>query len=101
MATRREFLSAVGAGCFRHEAHRSELFAHFRDLEEAHGVLRVWPSAANFLLVELEDATRAFSRARTAGLLVRDVRAQPGLDRALRITVGTREQNERLLEAWR
>ena len=62
-------------------------------------VVRVFPSDANFLLVELHDASRAFSRARAAGLLVRDVRAQPGLGRHLRITVGTPEQNTRLIAA--
>jgi histidinol-phosphate aminotransferase len=63
------------------------------------GVRRVWPSDANFVLAEFDDAPAAFARARNAGLLVRDVRSQPGLERALRITVGTVEQNTRLLRA--
>ena len=62
-------------------------------------VTRVWPSAANFLLVEFKDPQRAFECARAAGLLVRDVRRQPGLDQALRLTVGTPEQNQRLIAA--
>jgi len=62
-------------------------------------VTRVYPSVANFVLAEFEDATAAFARAREAGLLVRDVRAQPGLGRHLRITVGTAEQNSRLIAA--
>ncbi len=60
---------------------------------------RLYPSDANFLLVEFRDAPAAFARARAAGLLVRDVRAQPGLGRHLRITVGTPEQNARLIAA--
>ena len=48
---------------------------------------RVWPSEANFLLVEFADPQRR-SQARAAGLLVRDVRRQPGLERSLRLTVG-------------
>jgi histidinol-phosphate aminotransferase len=64
-------------------------------------VERVWPSQANFLLVELTDADRALRRARESNLLIRDVRAQPGLGRAVRITIGTPEQNGRLLEALR
>ena len=63
-------------------------------------VVRVWPSAANFVLAEFEDAGAAVTRAREARLLVRDARGYPGLGRALRITVGTPEQNGRLLEAW-
>ncbi len=61
------------------------------------GVVRVLPSVANFLLVEFRDASAAFARARAVGLLVRDVRSQPGLGRHLRITVGTPEQNARLV----
>ncbi|MGH8170061.1 MAG: histidinol-phosphate transaminase [Steroidobacteraceae bacterium] len=63
-------------------------------------VRKVWPSDANFVLTELEDAAAALARAREAHLLVRDARGYPGLGRALRITVGTPEQNSRLLAAW-
>lgn len=63
-------------------------------------VTRVWPSAANFVLAEFEDAGAALARGREARLLVRDARGYPGLSRALRVTVGTPEQNGRLLEAW-
>ena len=68
-------------------------------LRGSKSVIRVWPSAANFLLVEFASPQLAFDRACAAGLLVRDVRRQPGLDRALRITVGTPEQNRRLIGA--
>ena len=61
------------------------------------GTRRVWPSAANFLLVEFADASAALQRARAAGLLVRDVRAHAALQNALRISVGGREQNELLI----
>ncbi|MDE2451005.1 MAG: histidinol-phosphate transaminase, partial [Gammaproteobacteria bacterium] len=37
-------------------------------------VTRVWPSAANFVLAEFEDAGAALARAREARLLVRDAR---------------------------
>ncbi len=63
-------------------------------------VTRVWPTDANFVLAELDDAGAALARGREARLLVRDARGYPGLGRALRITVGTPEQNGRLLEAW-
>jgi histidinol-phosphate aminotransferase len=64
-------------------------------------VTRVWPSASNFLLVEFEDVPLALARSRGARLLIRDVRGYPGLGRCLRITVGSAEQNNRLLEALR
>lgn len=58
------------------------------------------PSDANFLLARFTDAAGALERARAARLLVRDARGYPGLEDALRITVGTPEENDRLLEAW-
>ncbi|MBK6597715.1 MAG: histidinol-phosphate transaminase [Proteobacteria bacterium] len=60
-------------------------------------VTKVWPSDANFLLVEFVDAAAALAAIRQAGLIVRDVRSMPGLQRALRITIGSPEQNARVL----
>jgi histidinol-phosphate aminotransferase len=71
-----------------------------RALAELRRVTTVWPTAANFVLAEFKDAADALTRGREARLLVRDARGYPGLGRALRITVGTPEQNGRLLEAW-
>jgi histidinol-phosphate aminotransferase len=62
-------------------------------------VARVFPSDANFLLVEYRDALRVLEAGKAEGLLVRDFSAAPGLDGCLRITIGTPEQNERLLAA--
>jgi histidinol-phosphate aminotransferase len=67
-------------------------------LAVAPGVTRIWPSAANFLLVEWRDAAEALARLRAAGLLVRDFRGYGGLGQALRLTVGSPEQNDRMLE---
>lgn len=63
------------------------------------GIEKVWPSAANFLLVEFADAAAAVERTRAAGLLLRDFRRTNGLERALRITIGSPEQNDRLLRS--
>jgi histidinol-phosphate aminotransferase len=60
-------------------------------------VRRVWPSEGNFLLVEFEDAQRALERSHAAGLLLRDLRAALAPAEAVRISVGSPEQNERLL----
>lgn len=61
------------------------------------GVERIWPSDANFLLVEFADAARALQRAHAAGVLVRDFRSTRGLQSALRITIGSPGQNDLLL----
>jgi histidinol-phosphate aminotransferase len=66
-------------------------------LERNAQVVRVWPSAANFLLVEFRDARATLARTHAAGLLVRDFTRQPGLEQSLRISIGSAEQNDRLL----
>jgi len=59
----------------------------------------VWPSAANFLLVECRDAAGVLERARSAGYLLRDLSRGALTAGAVRISVGRPEQNERLLAA--
>jgi histidinol-phosphate aminotransferase len=58
---------------------------------------QVWPSDSNFILVDCIDADSVLRAALSAGLIIRDPRSQPGLGSCLRISVGTPEQNERLL----
>ncbi|WP_318639556.1 histidinol-phosphate transaminase [Stenotrophomonas sp. STM01] len=62
-------------------------------------VRKVYASDANFLLVRFIDAEAAFQALLRAGVVVRDQRAAPQLHDALRITVGTPEQNDRVLDA--
>ncbi len=62
-------------------------------------VAQVFPSAANFLLVECRDARAVLEAGKSVGLLVRDFSSAPGLANCLRISVGTPEQNERLMAA--
>lgn len=62
--------------------------------------VRVWPSQANFLLVRMPDAGIVRARLRDAwSILVRDFSTTPGLEDCLRITVGTPEENERVVAA--
>lgn len=63
------------------------------------GVLRVYPSEGNFLLVRFADADAAFARLLAAGVVVRDIRAMPQLGDALRISIGTPEENASMIEA--
>jgi histidinol-phosphate aminotransferase len=80
---------------------RNERARLMKSLPELARVVRVRPSDANFILVQFSDAGTALQLARDTRLLVRDARGYPGLGQALRVTVGTPEQNYRLLEAWR
>jgi histidinol-phosphate aminotransferase len=60
-------------------------------------VERVWPSDANFLLIDCRDADHFMRNSVAGGLIVRDLRAHPSLPRSLRVSVGTRAQNDALL----
>jgi histidinol-phosphate aminotransferase len=64
-------------------------------------VREVLPSQANFLTVRFVDADDANRRLQAAGIVVRDVRRHPQLGDALRITLGTPEENARVLAALR
>jgi histidinol-phosphate aminotransferase len=68
-------------------------------LERSANVARVFASDANFLLVECRDSKRFYAAAKAAGLIVRDFSAYPGLAQCLRISIGTPDQNQRLLAA--
>ncbi len=61
--------------------------------------LRVYPSDANFILVRARNGLALFQHLLREGILVRDVSGYPGLENCLRLSVGTREQNHRLLES--
>jgi histidinol-phosphate aminotransferase len=59
----------------------------------------VFPSAANFFLVRVPDAERAYESLKRQGVLVRNL--HPGLKDCLRINVGTPDENRILLTALR
>jgi histidinol-phosphate aminotransferase len=61
-------------------------------------VSRVYPSDANFLLVRIKEARRIYEILINKGIVVRDRSSAPGCLDCLRITVGTKEQNDKLLE---
>ena len=60
-------------------------------------VQRIWPSVANFLLTDFAAPEAALAAARAAKLLIRDMRSVS--PQSLRISVGTPEQNDRLVRS--
>lgn len=68
-------------------------------LDELAGVRR-YPSAANFVLARFPDASRAMEALERRGILVRNLHgAHPLLANCLRLTVGTPDENAKLIEA--
>ncbi|MFO7616194.1 MAG: histidinol dehydrogenase, partial [Bacteroidales bacterium] len=60
-------------------------------------VRAVYPSEGNFLLVKVVDARATYAHLLDRRIVVRDRSSQPLCDNCLRITVGTPEENQRLL----
>lgn len=63
------------------------------------GVRRVYASAGNYLLVRFNDAQAVFDRLLSVGVVVRDMRGNPVLADALRISIGSPAENDALLAA--
>jgi len=80
------------------KSERARLQAALAGLPE---VRRVYPSQGNYLLARFRDAEAAFRSLLAAGVVVRDQRAAPQLHDALRITIGSPEQNDRVIAALR
>ena len=62
-------------------------------------VWRVYPSQANFLLVQVDNAADLYNYLLGEGIIVRDRSRMPLCDNTLRITMGTPQENVRLLRA--
>lgn len=70
-------------------------------LKDMPGV-RSWPSDANMVLVRVPDAQKAFDGLKAHGVLVKNVsKMHPLLANCLRLTVGTRDENTRMLQGLR
>jgi histidinol-phosphate aminotransferase len=58
---------------------------------------KVYPSDANFVLVQVPNANELYAYLLERGVVVRNRSTQPGCANCLRITIGTPEENDHLL----
>ena len=67
---------------------------------ESRSQIEAFPSKANFILIRTTyPSNQLFDALYKDGILVRDVSHYPMLDRTLRVSVGTADENTRLLAA--
>lgn len=67
---------------------------------QAISALRIWPSAANFLLFRVADADRVYTDLLDHGVLIKKLHGSHDLlENCLRVSVGTPEENDRFLAA--
>ena len=68
------------------------------DLEEISFIVKVYPSDANFLLVKVDNAIVRYNQLVEYGIIVRNRTNQPICENCLRFTVGTKEENKKLMK---
>jgi histidinol-phosphate aminotransferase len=84
------------------EEQAARILSERRGLEDALKALKgvtVFPSEANFFLIRVPDADRAYQALKQQNILVRNL--NPGIRNCLRVTVGTPDENRILLTALR
>jgi histidinol-phosphate aminotransferase len=69
-------------------------------LKKISGIEKFFPSDTNYILIRLKDAPSVQKLLAKEGVIIRDRSSQPKLENCLRITVGTHEQNEKLLRSF-
>ncbi|MGB5236678.1 MAG: histidinol-phosphate transaminase [Flavobacteriaceae bacterium] len=67
-------------------------------LEDIQFISKVYPSKANFILVRVDDADKRYRQILDNGIVVRNRSGLPLCHNTLRFTVGTEQENIRLLE---
>ena len=67
------------------------------DLEEISFIVKIYPSDANFLLVKVDNAIVRYNQLVEYGIIVRNRTNQPICENCLRFTVGTKEENKKLM----
>ncbi|MDC9721818.1 MAG: histidinol-phosphate transaminase [Urechidicola sp.] len=60
-------------------------------------IKKVYPSDANFILVEVDDADKRYSELIENGIVIRNRTTQPLCENTLRFTVGTETENMKLI----
>ena len=70
------------------------------ELETVSFISKIYPSDANFVLVEVDDAIKRYDQLIEQGIVIRNRTTQPGCKNCLRFTIGTKEENEILIKTF-
>ena len=62
-------------------------------------VVTIYPSDANFLLIQVDDASRRYSELLDQHIVARDRSSQENCENCIRISVGTPQENDKLIAA--
>lgn len=62
-------------------------------------VEKIYPTEANFILIKVDDANKRYNDLIAKGIVIRNRTTQPLCENCLRLTIGTEEENKKLIEA--
>ncbi len=67
-------------------------------LLEVNFVNKIYPSDANFILIKVDDASKRYNELLKKGVVLRNRSTQPLCEDCIRITIGTPEENQSLIQ---
>ncbi len=62
-------------------------------------VEKIYPTEANFILIKVDDANKRYDELIAKGIVIRNRTTQPLCENTLRLTIGTAEENKKLMKA--
>jgi histidinol-phosphate aminotransferase len=68
-------------------------------LQEVKFVSKIYPTEANFILIKVDNANQRYDELIAKGIVIRNRTTQPLCENTLRLTIGTEEENNKLIEA--
>nr|WP_315154307.1 histidinol-phosphate transaminase [uncultured Flavobacterium sp.] len=77
-------------------AQRNELLSV---LNKVSFVEKIYPTEANFILIKVDNANKRYDELIAKGIVIRNRTTQPLCENTLRLTIGTEEENKKLMEA--
>ncbi|WP_439128850.1 histidinol-phosphate transaminase [Polaribacter sp.] len=77
------------------KAQRNQLITR---LKEINFIKEIYPTDCNFVLVKVDDATKRYNQLVAKGIVVRNRTTQPLCENTLRFTIGTKDENEKLIK---
>jgi histidinol-phosphate aminotransferase len=69
------------------------------ELKEVSFISKVHPTDCNFVLVQVDDASKRYNQLIAKGIVIRNRTTQPLCENCLRFTVGTPTENKKLMQA--
>lgn len=66
-------------------------------INEVNFVSKIYPTEANFILIKVDNANQRYDELIAKGIVIRNRTTQPLCENTLRLTIGTEEENEKLI----